>query len=321
MKVKKEYLVLLLVIVAMGLYLSLQSQESTQFVPPQLSSVDNLKVNRMMISKGETSIELTKKDENWFIGPKAYPADSIQVKNMLKAATDLAVTALVSESGNYERYDLTDEKKIHVQIFIDDKVQRRFDIGRVAPTYQHTFVRLDKDPKVYHARGSLENKFDQTIEGLRDKSVLTFDKERITHIEIQKGELAMSLNKQEQTESAKEDDPKETPAQTTTVWQSAGGQKADQKAIERLLSTASALKCDTYIKDETTADLKDAQWTLTFKTGNEEYALSVFAKKDDEAQQIPAISSTNKYAFLLADSRVETIEKQIAALLNPDESK
>ncbi len=320
MKVKKEYLILLLVIVALGLYLSLMSQDSTRFAPPYLSSVDSPKVNRMIISKGERSIELTKRDEQWFIIPKEYPADIIKAKNMLKAATDLAVTALVSESGNYERYDLTDEKKIHVQIFIDDKVQRRFDIGRAAPTYQHTFVRLDGDPKVYHARGSLDNKFDQTIDDLRDKGVLSFDKESITGIGIKKGELALSLNKNEQTETGKQDDKKEATAPTSNVWQDANGQQADQATIDQLLNTVSGLKCDAFMEDGAKADPKEADWTMTFKTDNEEYALSVFAKKDSEAEQMPAISSTSRFAFLLANSRVETFEKQINTLLNADQS-
>ncbi|MEJ2027935.1 MAG: hypothetical protein P8X52_10995, partial [Limibacillus sp.] len=44
--------------------------------------------------------------------------------NMVKAAVDLTITDLISESGNYDRYALTDDKKIGVQAFSGGKMVR-----------------------------------------------------------------------------------------------------------------------------------------------------------------------------------------------------
>lgn len=328
MKLKKEYLILLLIIVVLSVYLVTRSKDQTHFDLPQPAEVDSQKINRLVIAKGDRSIELSKKDDQWYIGPKAYLADSIKVKNMVKAAADLTITDLISESGNYERYDLSDTQKINIRAFIDSQMVRNFDAGKSAPTNQHTFARLADDPNVYHARGHLNTTFDHTVEELRDLTVLSFEKNDITSLAVQKGAQALTLAKTEVVPEAKEQpadtgkqaEQKEAPAQPQARWQDPQGQVADTPAVERLLNDFSNLKCSRFLEDDAAENLKAKTpiWTLTFRSEKETYTLSAFDKPDTAATEFEALSSAGPYAFTLTKSKFETIQKQMDKLLGQE---
>lgn len=134
MKLKKEYLILLLAIIALGLYLFLSSKDGSQFELPQPKALESSRIDRILITKEDGSLDLVKKDNQWTLQPQGYPADSAEVTNMLNTIAELKLTALVSESGAYERYDLAKSDAIHVQAFSGNTLVREFDVGQVAPT-------------------------------------------------------------------------------------------------------------------------------------------------------------------------------------------
>ena len=61
---------------------------------------------------------------------------------MLDILEDLTLTVLASEAETYDQFDLGDDKKIEVKAFKDDQQVRHFFMGKTAPFYRHTFVRL-----------------------------------------------------------------------------------------------------------------------------------------------------------------------------------
>jgi len=82
MKLKKEYLLLLLAIVGLSAYLLMRSEDQRHFELPKLAQVESDQIDRMVVRKGERIVELQKKDDQWVVGPEAYKCDSIKVKNM-----------------------------------------------------------------------------------------------------------------------------------------------------------------------------------------------------------------------------------------------
>lgn len=313
---KKEYFILLLVIVALSLYLALGKGEDPDRDLPRMAALDNKTINRLVITRQGGPLELVKEDEQWFIQPKHYPADSVKLKNMVQAATTLTPTALVSESGNYKRYGLGAPDKIKIQIYQGDQLEREFIIGHIAPTHQHTFIMLPEDPKVYHAKGSLKSSFDQTTDALRDKTALSFEKQDIISIQIQKADHNLVLSRTEVTKDAGQENA--SVSGTLTQWQSPDGQPIKETTVVALLNSCAGLKCDAYMEDDAKAGLTDATWTLTFKSDSKTWALSIYGKSQTEDQKVPGVSSANNYAFLLSKSRVDAIEKNIEKLLNAD---
>ena len=318
MKIKKEYFILAGVMVALILYLVLHRSNRTHYKLPDITKVSGKKISKLEVGKADKTLVLNKKDNTWYIDPKGYPADSDKVKNMLDVIEKLTLTALVSESKNYVRYDLTGDKKITVKAWHGKTLSREFDIGKAANTYQHTFVRLATDSNVYHARGDFRRKFDQTVDTLRNKTVLSYTQKDIREITLSHEKKSITLTQKQVSEQEdKKKDTQDTTSEkpeTTIVWQDAEGKTVDKEWVNRLLSFLNPLECETYINDAKKDDLKDPIFSLTLK-GDKEYWLSVFDKKDNDTKTYPAISSENDYPFLLSESQVESIKSKIEDIM------
>ena len=127
MKGKREYIILIAVIVALLLYLFLRKSERIRYQLPELPNVAGPEISKIEIAKLNTSIILSKKDKRWYITPQGYPADNDKVKDMLAIIGELTLTDLVSESKNYNRYDLSSDKKITVSAWAEgDRLRREF---------------------------------------------------------------------------------------------------------------------------------------------------------------------------------------------------
>lgn len=315
MKIKKEYIILLALIVALSAYLAFRNSDRSNYRLPKAPAISKDEISKIELDKKDASIVLKKKGEGWEIAPQGYAADAEKVKGLLGTLDDLTLTALISESKDYSRYDLDQDKKIRVRAWAGDKLLRDFDVGKPAPTYRHTFVKLAGDDRVYHARENFKSKFDQTVSDLRDKTVLSFDRGDIKEISLKKGEEALALTRKEIAEAAKKNqEGKDTPPpKKETVWENAEGARAKTTEVTDVLSELSKLRCEKYMAGEK-ADLKDPIFQATLK-GDQDYSLSIFAKKDKEDKSYPAVSSENAYPFLLPDWRVEKIMKDPKALL------
>lgn len=115
MKLKKEYFILAAILVALILYLALHRSNRTHYQLPELSEVTGKHISKLEITTAGNSIIFNQKDNTWNIEPNGYRADSTKVKNILNVIEKLKLTALVSESKNYIRYDLSNDKNIHVK--------------------------------------------------------------------------------------------------------------------------------------------------------------------------------------------------------------
>jgi len=322
MKLKKEYGILIAVILALLLYLILRNPDRTHYTLPKIPEVSKTDISKIEISKGDTPTVLNKKDNRWYISPREFQADTNKVKNMIDTIEKLTLTALVSESKNYDRYDLTDDKKITVRVWSGERLEREFEVGKAATSYRHTFVKLAGNDRVYHARENFRGTFDQTVDNLRDKTVLSFEKTGIQEIRITKGAHSMVFAKAQipvQVNATPEDDTKTPPSpKTETVWKNAEGKEGDESKLTQLLNTLSDLHCEKYIDEQKKEEFTNPIYTIQLN-GAQGYSLSLFAKKEKDAKSYPAISSGNDYPFLLRERQGDNIMKGPEELLKKQE--
>ena len=311
MKIKKEYMILVLVIIALSLYLFLRKGDRTQYELPPLPPIAANTITKIDITGPESTLTLLEKDDQWFLEPQAYPAEKRVVSGMLKTIETLTLTALISESKDYLRYSLTPEKKITVKAWAGDRLVRQIDIGKAAASVRHTFVKLVDDENVYQARENFRSKFDQTIEGLRDKTVMSFAASDITEIRLTSADRSMTFSRQEtpleQPSAATapgEDKPGSLKAKM--VWKTAEGRTGDESKLDRLLSTAADLECETYLDGVTAVELGSPAYTIEF-VGQQTHKLTVYAKLENGGSSHPAASSDNQYLFTLADWRTNAL--------------
>ncbi|MBW2338759.1 MAG: DUF4340 domain-containing protein [Deltaproteobacteria bacterium] len=310
MKIKKEYIMLVALILALSLYLFLRKQDRIHYRLPKLPRVARADISKIEISKKGTAIILSKKDNIWRIAPQGYPADAGKAENMLNAIEKLTLTALVSKSKNYCRYDLDGGKKLTVKAWAGDVLEREFAIGKIAPSYRHTFVQVGGDHRVYHASGNFRGVFDLTLDNLRDKTALRFEKSDIEQIKISKGRESVVFGRKVVPVEIKVDKEVEplnpSASKTETLWETAKGQKADEAKLDRLLTTLSNLRCSNYVKHRKKEDFAEALYTVQLR-GVQEYSLSIFERLGKDAKTYPAISSTNDYPFFLQERQAKKI--------------
>ncbi len=357
---KKEYIILGFIIIALSAYIMTKKTDRDNYSLPGIHEINVADITEISIQKGEDKqdkspnsakdqnskddkIVILKKDGSWVVGAapdKIYPADQDSITKILDIVKDLKLSALVSESGTLEPYELDSKKRITVTVNTNDKTVRKFEIGKTAPSFRHTFVRLEGNTSVYHAEKSFRNDFDKTVDDLRDKKVLFFDKSKINNLIIKKGDEIKDFNVKdgkfyEKTEEKivdktqdneelvakdgkiSENDTSKSSSSTTDKSEKNENSKKNE-ALEEILTTLSSLKCHSFMNTEN----KDA----FNRKGFEEIAtisLTLEANKDivfalynkDENGNYPATSSETLYPFLLntyeGNSIVENIDAAI----------
>jgi hypothetical protein len=311
-KAKSEYIILGVVIAAMLLYLLLHNPNRINYQLPALPSITRAEIGRIAITKTGETIRLEKKDGQWLIQPQGFPSDPVKINAIVNAIFNLRLTALVSESRNYSPYGLDKENEIMVKAYKNEQVLREFSVGNAASTYSHTYVKLANDPRVFHARNSFRGDFDQKVDGLRDKTVLQFDKNEISAIEINSaGEKILFVKNVKPIEvkaNEKQPEGQAAPPPVEESWLMADGKPGNLSELKSIIAQASQLACEQFIEDKTRNDFKEPIYTVLLK-GRKEYRLAIYAKAEKEISY-PAVSSESPYPFLLSAYKAENIMKK-----------
>jgi len=331
MKSRKEYVILIGIAVVLLLYLVFHQSDRTLYELPDLPAIEASELSRIEIhvpadangdkeTKEKTEargkmLELVKADGKWRIAPQDDAAADKKVDPMLDAITGLQLTALVSEARNYTRYELDKSQRITVKAWAGGELLRSFAIGKKAPSTQHTFVKLPDDPRVYHARSNFRHRFDQSVQSLRDKTVLAVKPEKVQAIEIRKDETRLAIRRvqPEMTVSAekeKQGAPSDNAEEGRPSWQNAQGEAVPADAVEGLLEELSMLKCQSYIPERKAEYFSDPVYTVKLST-DQPHTLSIFEKASEEAGTYPAVASGARDPFHLSSYKAENIMSAI----------
>jgi hypothetical protein len=313
---KKEYLILIVLIVGLSAYLALKKDDQVHYELPALAAVDTKTIDRIDITHGKEALTLSKGDKGWTVTEELYPVDQAAVDSILSAVKDLKLSALVSEAGDKIRYELDTEHAIRVNAFAGEAEKRSFIIGKTAPSFNHTFVMLAADDKIYQADKSFRNDFAKNVDDFRDKLVLSFETETIKKITLEKAGIARTLVF---NEPAKEDEA-DKPAETKGFWQFEDETPADKTAAEDLLSSLSHLECQGYLKaDEAKALEKEtAQCKISLENGSV-LSLNLFDRTTGEA--MTGLSSVTPYAFTMDSYKAKDIVSYVDKLLGLEEKE
>lgn len=326
MRFKKEYIVLFLVIAALSSYLILRNPDKTHYRLPEMPDISKADISKIDLSKKGTTIVLTKTGGTWQISPEGYPCDMEKIKNLLGVIEKIKLTEPVSESKNYHRYGLDGDEKITVRSWQGDTLKREFDVGKAASSFRHTFVRIVGDHRVYLARRNFRNDFEQTVDSLRDKTVLSFNQADIREVHVTQDRQTLVLKRLQapvEVSTGQKAKPKVSgPEKGEALWHGPGGAKVNETELAGLLSTLSSLKCNSYLYDKKKTDLSGPLYTIDLK-GRKDYSISVFPKNTKENPNYPAVSSENEYAFELPAWQAEKImisRDELLKKTEPDET-
>ena len=316
MKIRKEAVILGIVIVVLSLYLIFNKRDRSLYELPDLKPIPASEISKMTLDSSESSILFIRKAGKWVINEEAYPGDESTIKQVTDIVDNLTLATLISESKNYERYDLDASHKITIKAWEGDKLVREFDVGKAASGLRHTFVKLAGDHRVYHARENFRNRVKVKTDLFRHKTVMSFEPDQIQQIQVSKVDEKGIFVKEEARETSGK-----TPSDGDTqglgkprfVWKNAAGEVVDEKKLTKLMDDFSSMKCSAFIYDRQKTDFKDPIAAITLK-GTEEYTLQIFERPEKDASEYPAISSQNDYPFFIPGWLADQVIKYLVSI-------
>ncbi len=305
MKLKKEYFILFIIIIALVLYLVFRRQDRIQYELPDIKDAPVSEISKIEI-KGKKDISMLKRsDKTWTIGAEEYPADINKIERILDFIGKPVLITMVSDSENYTRYGLDEENRITVIAYSGDTQTRSIDIGYSVPGHDYTFIRLKNDHRVYHARNKMRELFEEDIDKLRDKLVLSFDRDEISSISIQKQDMVYTMTLEEVSPGPSDKDTE--PEKPQKSWKDLEGNDLDETIPDQILSTLVNLKCESYVYEYKKEDLNNPIFFVTLN-GEKEYKVSIYEKNAEE-EDYPATSSESPYPFIMSGWKAEKLIK------------
>jgi len=283
-RVLTRYALPALIIVGMVLYLGLRNRDRLLYELPQLPELAVAEVDRVEVTKGERTMAVRREGDAWVLEPEDFPAAAPQVDTMLRMLADIRVTDLVSEYAAYSRFELDPDSALRVTAYGGGEVLRTVEIGKEARTYQHTYVKLEGDRRVYQAAGDLGNYFPVTSDVLRDKLVLTVDAATVGEIVARSPGEELVLRKRP---SLEED--------AAAEWVTADGAAWDTAKVEESLQRLANLSTFRFAEAAPQPGSEALELTLNTEAGAA-HTLRVFAR---DGNSYPATSSGSDYPFLL----------------------
>jgi len=316
MKIKKEYLVLGVIILALAIYLYQRSTDRTQYTLPAVPALAAADISKIQLTRAAETVVILRKDGRWLVDPPGYPVEPRLAQEILDTLSGLTLTALVSESKNYALYELDDAKKVNVKAWHNDQLKRDFDVGKAAPSFRHTFVRLAGDERVFHGQDNFSFRFRTPIDDLRDKTVLAFNRPDLQEIRITRNGVPITLVRT----PARAEAPAAGPA-AASAWQSSDGRPVNGDAVEAFLGELSNLQCDGFIDDRDKTAFSQPVYSVALK-GPQEHVLDLFLPVGgEEGKDYPAVSSASAYPFHLTEDHARRLMKNPEEFFKIEENK
>ncbi|GEM_PF-368839 len=333
---KKEYLILAVLIIALSAYLIFHNGNKTNYTLPDIPKISGPKITKLNIDRGKTDISLTKNNGKWFISDKKYPADSEKIKPMLKVIETLSLSTLVSRNDDLTRYGLDPGHRIEVVAKNKAQILRKIEIGKTAPTYRHTFVQVGNTQNIYYAIGNFRSDFDNDIDGFRDKKVLSFDGKTVRGISIEKGKKqkefflkkshskkkVVSYNKGNESKNKMKEAVKPVKIKLVQMekWESKDGSFFKPENIKSLISRLADFKCTHYTDNDSKNVYKSKKpLCAIIIQGKKKMSLYLYAK--NKSGYYPGICSENRYPFLIDSYEGDSLLIKVNTLLGIKKGK
>jgi hypothetical protein len=188
--------------------------------------------------KENIDAEFVQKGNNWFLEkPVSYKADNANVFSMLDGILTAKYDEKVENAKKLEDFGL---KEPNFTLALKTKEgDKLITIGDKSPTEANLYIMKDKDPNIYLIQSSAYSNLDKKLLDLRDKSLMTVERDKLSTFQIKNGTNNFVLKKDK------------------TDWQIEAPQKfkADSAKVDELLGKLENDKLSDFVNDQPT-DLK-----------------------------------------------------------------
>ena len=177
MKIGKQIIVPVLIILILGLYLGINKTGKMNYKFPAFDSVDSKSINSITIKGPTELIELTLEEETWRMGPENLRAEPSKISEMILFLVNPELIDVVSDTGNYQNYGLEEKDYISVKAWTNKNkiLARELLIGNTNTTGNFTFIRLPGIERVFTVSGNRKDQFIINKNELLDKRILNIN--------------------------------------------------------------------------------------------------------------------------------------------------
>lgn len=161
--------------------------------------VESSKIEEIRLRRsGGDETTIARRDEAWqIVTPVVAAADETEASSIASSLSTLEVQRVVDEQPkDLGAYGLAEPRVEIAFRTAGDKAPRRLLLGDKTPTGGEIYAKLDGRDRVFLVSSYLEGTFDKSTFQLRDKRVLTFDREKVDAIEVRAGRSGTKIVKQ-----------------------------------------------------------------------------------------------------------------------------
>lgn len=191
-------LVVLIGLVGYIYYLNQREPETTDAKEKAFASLkaDEIEEVQIQSSEGETS-RVQKVDGKWkIVEPVQVDADPNELSSITSSLEAMDIQRVLDENaGDLKQFGL-EPARIEVAFRAKgDKEPRRILFGERTPTGSDLYARLPDQKRVLLVSSFLDSTFNKNTFALREKSVLTIDRDKVDRLEIAAGDRRVTLTK------------------------------------------------------------------------------------------------------------------------------
>ncbi len=200
----KQLRTLLILVVALGGLLAYlyfvdakkpvgETEEKPKVFSVEADQIEELKISTIA---GGTA-ELKKAGDGWQLtSPVQAPADDAEVSGLTSNLASLAIQRVVDENpADLGEYGLRDPVVAVSFKAKGDKAFKTLQIGNKSATGGDMYAKRAEDKQVFLIFSYLESTFNRTPFDLRDKTILTFDREKVDSVQIKHAGASTTLVK------------------------------------------------------------------------------------------------------------------------------
>ncbi len=168
---------------------------------PKLLSLKQDEITKIEILRreGETTRIEKGSDGAWRItAPEPLAADRSAIDSLVSSAAALNADKVVEEKPQDLAVFGLKEPQARVVITLKDGKSRTVLLGDDAPVGGGGYAQVDGDPKVYLLTSWVKGGLDKLAVDLRDKRILTFDRDKIVRVELARNKETLEFSKNAQ---------------------------------------------------------------------------------------------------------------------------
>ena len=229
--------------------------------------------DEIVIKKGASPVvRIWKKDGVWVIGDAAYPADAATADILEARMNELSFSDLVTEKGYYDRFDLSEDRAVHVTVKGEGKILRELLIGKKSSAGEQSYVRFPGAKEVYLAGGNLSFEFGRDADSFRDRNLMSVTVDAIRSVTVNYKGSVFTLKKKASDKAEKGADPT-----VNAPWIAEGfAAELDQNRVVDFLREFASVSAESFPAEGTAAGA--VQSVITVTTDGKVVTLTVYGK-------------------------------------------